>query len=86
MAWDLWLAVLAGIVGSLIFHAGLARKVYNLQCDLSVTQAQLLREKNSRAALSRSKDKESLEVLRELTTSNPPAKPLHPLQKFGITR
>lgn len=75
-----------GLCGGLAFHAALARKVYNLQLDLSMLQAQLLRERNQRASLSRSKDKEALEVLQDLKSTPPPAAKVNHLAKFGIGR
>lgn len=78
------IALLVSLVVCALFHAGLARRVWNLQCDLAATQAQLLRERNQRASLSRSKDKEALEVFHELKNGSQPAPPRNPLAKFGI--
>ena len=83
--YDLLLGFLGGMVPTLLFHAGLVRRVWNLQCDLATTQAQLLRERNQRASLSRSKDKEALEVLNELKGPVGIPKPaVNPLAKFGV--
>jgi len=82
--YELGAAFAAGVVGSLLVFAGLARKVYNLQCDLVATQAQLLKEKNSRAALTRYKDKEALEVLREVGAPPVAVNSKNPLSKFGV--
>jgi len=86
MWWDLGMAFAAGLSGSLLIFAGLARKVYNLQLDLSTVQEQLLREKNQRAALTRHRDKESLEVLNSLKAPAPLPVPHNALGKFGIGR
>jgi hypothetical protein len=86
MIFDLLLAGLAGLVVSVLFNASLARRVWNLQCDLAATQAQLLRERNQRASLARSKDKEALEVLGEMRGPVSPAKTINPLAKFGVGR
>jgi hypothetical protein len=81
---DITIPVLVSLIVSALFYAGLSRKLWNLQCDLSATQAQLLRERNQRASLGRSKDKEQLELLRELGAGAAPLKPVNPLLKFGI--
>jgi len=86
MFYDLITPALVALLVSLIVYAGLARKVWTLQCDLASTQAQLLRERNQRASLSRSKDKESLDVLRELGQNPAPQVPKNPLSKFGVGR
>jgi len=86
MFYDLITPALVALLVSLIVYAGLARKVWTLQCDLASTQAQLLRERNQRASLSRSKDKEALEVLSELGQHAPTPTQRHPLAKFGISK
>jgi len=86
MWYELLMSFGSGMVGALLIHAGIARKVYNLQCDLATTQAQLLRERNQRASLGRSKDKEALELFNQLKQDPPqPVRP-NPLAKFGIPR
>ncbi|MGH8755348.1 MAG: hypothetical protein ACREU0_05910, partial [Burkholderiales bacterium] len=64
MLLDLLIALVGGLCGGVLIHAGLARRVYNLQMDLAMLQEQFLRERNQRAALHRSKDKESLELFK----------------------
>jgi hypothetical protein len=86
MFFDLLMGGLAGLLTSLLFYAGLARKIYNLQCDLAITQAQLLKEKNSRAATIRHNDKASLELFTDLKQPAPPSIPRNPLAKFGVGR
>lgn len=83
---EIGISLLGGISGAVLFHAGLARKVYNLQCDIATLQERLLQEKNQRAALTRHKDKESLEVLRELQKPVQDITPKNHLAKFGIGR
>ena len=83
---DLIAPALVSIIITSLFLAGLTRKVWNLQCDLSATQAQLLRERNQRASLGRSKDKESLELLKEMQGSLTNVPKQDALQKFGIRR
>jgi hypothetical protein len=86
MVFDLLMGGLAGLLTSLLFYAGLARKIYNLQCDLAITQAQLLKEKNSRAATIRHNDKASLELFENLKQPSASIAPKNPLAKFGIAR
>jgi hypothetical protein len=83
---DLAVNVLVSLTSCALFYAGLARVVWNLQCDLSATQAQLLRERNQRASLARSKDKEALEVLSDLQRTTPPLNKVNPLAKFQSQR
>ena len=82
--WDLIIAFLGGVGGGMLCHAGLARKVYNLQCDVSTLQERLLQEKNQRASLSRRTVKAELEDLKELQSIPQPAKQVNSLKKFGI--
>lgn len=86
MVIELAVSVAVSLITSLLFYAALARKVYNLQCDLVVTQAQLLKEKNSRAATIRHNDKASLELFDNLKQPTPVPVPKNPLAKFGIAR
>lgn len=79
---DLLLSGLVALVVSGLIHASLARRVWNLQCDLAATQAQLLRERNLRASSTRSKDKEALEVLKDLQQQPSPINHVNPLAKF----
>jgi hypothetical protein len=80
-----WLVQIGlGILGGLLVYAALARRVWNLQCDLASTQAQLLKDRNSRAALIRHNDKASLELFQNLKPeTSTPIRP-NPLKKFGI--
>ena len=82
MWFDLATTILVALVVCLLFYAGLARVVWNLRCDLAATQAQLLRERNQRASLGRSKDKESLELFKDLKQPAPPLNSVNPLAKF----
>lgn len=75
-----------GIAGFLLFSGALARKVYGLQYEVATVKEQLLREKNSRASLTRHKDQQSLELLKELQTPPAPKNHTNPLAKFGISR
>lgn len=79
------IAILCGFLAGLIPYAGLARKLWNLQCDLAHVQAQLLKERNARAANTRWKDKELIDELTEasgLPKSAAPFKSVDPLAKF----
>jgi len=82
--WAWALDIVLGMVGGALFYAPLARKVWNLQCDLSTTQAQLLKLKNAGAATTRWKDKETLEGLMQAAKPTVTAVPRNPLNKFGI--
>lgn len=84
MWFDILISVAGGIAGGAFIHAALARKVYNLQMDLASVQAQFLRERNQRASLTRSKDKESLELFNTLKNETPKLPPVNPLAKFGV--
>ena len=86
MWYDLLLSGAVSLAVCALFHAGLARKVWNVQCDLAATQAQLLRERNQRASLSRSKDKESLELFDKMKSAPVIEQPKNHLAKFGIGR
>lgn len=84
MWFDLLLSGSVAFVVSALFYAGLARQVWNLRCDLASTQAQLLRERNQRASLGRSKDKESLELFKDLQRPTPSLNTVDPLAKFKL--
>lgn len=84
MVLEILIGVCVPLAISVLVYAGLARKVYNLQMDLATLQEQFLRERNQRAALHRSKDKESLELLKDLKNQTPVPTPINPLRKFGI--
>lgn len=73
-----------GMLGGVAIYAPLARKVWNLQCDIASTQAQLLKDRNQRAAMIRHKDKESLELLNDLKGTPKPVVPPNPMDKFRI--
>jgi hypothetical protein len=81
---DLLAPALVSLVVSLLVLAGLTRKVWNLQMDIAGLQAQFLRERNQRASLTRSKDKEALELFRDIAPTKPPVNKINPLNKFGI--
>ena len=82
---DWGISILCGFAGGLIGYAGIARKLWNLQCDLSATKAQLLKERNARAANTRWRDQEALEELQAAAGAQPSSKlPIRPdpLAKF----
>jgi hypothetical protein len=84
---DLVLVSFVGILCSLLIHAPLARRVYNLQLDVSTLKERLLQEKNSRASMSRKAVKESLEDLQTMYGPHPqPVRTVNPLAKFGIMK
>lgn len=86
LMFELALGAAGGIVSSLLILAGLARRVYSLQCDIATLKERFLQEKNARASMSRRNVKADLEVLEELKMGQPPAVPKNPLAKFGISR
>ena len=67
---DYLIPILLGFLGGLLPYAGLARKLWNLQCDLKSTQVQLLKERNTRAADTRWKDKALLDELEQAKNTN----------------
>lgn len=83
---DLALGAVGGILSSLLILAGLARRVYSLQCDIATLKERFLQEKNARASLSRRNVKADLEVLEELKSGQPAPTKVNPLAKFGIAK
>lgn len=82
---DILISILCGFLAGLLPSAGLARKLWNLQCDVAHVQAQLLKERNARAANTRWKDKELLDELTGAAEDPKKAVPLKnvdPLAKF----
>lgn len=82
---DYAISILCGFLAGLLPYAGLSRKLWNLQCDVAHVQAQLLKERNARAANTRWKDKELLDELTgaaEGPKSALPLKQVDPLAKF----
>jgi len=82
MWFDLITTVFVACVVCLLLYAALARRVWNLRMDISTLQEQILREKNQRAALTRSRDKQSLELFQDLKQPTPPLNSVNPLAKF----
>ena len=86
MIYDILLSAGVALACTVLVLAGLARSVWLLQCDVEAIKAQFLKLRNTNAAATRWKDKESLELLNQLEKNASPVPPKNPLAKFGITR
>lgn len=83
---DLLLSGGAGFIAGMVPYALMARKLWNLQCDLASVKVQLLKERNTRAADTRWKDKALLDEFEQAKTK-PEQTPGHfPQHQAGLAK